>query len=849
MNRDPTPNHRSDQSYAAEPEPAQQKRSDNNQISKNSSPSKTREQPVSTLISFLKQTGLAFKLLQQGGNALLRGRQVLGPVGFAHLMMGTWAVVGATATVLNLGIVELLERQTQTVFFQLRGTVSPPDDIVILAIDESSLEQAQFYRSDPNTFAHLEPIAQWPWQRSAYAIASERLLEAGAKTVALDLIFDTPSSWGADDDAQLLNTIENYPGRLVLASSYEDLPLAEGQGTVTQLIEPATIYRTNAVHTGFINYWIDFDRRIHRLSHVFPKQLGDFYPDQQAYFQTLSDTVPSFDVATLEAAQIDYPLPKGDGLFYFGPAGTFEQYSFWTVIEPSAWEQHLNEKRFANKIVLIGPTATLFQDLHNTPFGILPGIEIHANAIATLMSDRAIANAIPNRLGQWIFIIGIVLGSGLVISSPHRLTHRMMRTGILLVVWGGVSAIALLGWQLIFPTAIPLMAIAMSGLSYVIAGLVREKLHRLQLRKTLKQYSSSPIIREIISQQDDLQDLLNEREHETLGKMLAGRYQLVEILGAGGFGETYIAADLQRPGQPLCVVKQLRPITNDLKLFTLSQRLFRQEAQTLERLGKHPQIPQLLAYFEEGQEFYLVQEFINGHPLRQELLLKQQLTESEVVKFLTEILLILDFIHQCGVIHRDIKPSNIIRRQSDQKLVIIDFGAVKEMQAHMRDDQTHLQTISIGTRGYMPSEQFAGTPRFNSDLYAVGVLGIQALTGLSPDRIDIDSATGELMWHGKAAPSLELKEILTTMTRYSFRERYQSAQDVLRDLDVLLNRYGLHHILETQQTSVSTITNGTLPLLDHLHFQDIDDDESNHLNDSTLPWPSSVKPTPDSEEP
>lgn len=824
-------------------EQSQQMPSDKRAQSTRNLTSKTKQQTNLTLISFLRQTGLSLRMLQQGGNALLRGRQALGPVGFAHLLMGTWAVLGATASTLNLGIVELMERQTQTVFTQLRGTVSPPEEIVIVGIDEASLEQGEFYLDDPVNFSHLEPLAQWPWQRRAYAIAAERLLQAGAKAVAIDLIFDLPSRWAIEDDNYLVETIEAYPGKIVLAASYEDQELAAGQGTLTQLIEPADGYRTDAVGIGYINYWIEVDNRIHRLSEIFPDELAGLYPDQKTYFQALKDAVPSFDIATLHAAGVNYPASNGEGIFYFGPDGTFQQHSFWTLIEPSTWDQYLRTEQFKDKIVLIGPTATLFQDLHSTPVGTLTGIEVHANAIATLMTDRAIAQAIPSNLGRGLFIIGSVVLSGIIIGSPKQLSHRAFRTGIMMLAWGSVSAAMFIGWQLTIPTAVPLAAIALSGLSYIVAGLVRESLRRLQLRQTLKQYSSSPIIREIISQQDDLQDLLTEREHQTLGKLLTGRYQIVEVLGAGGFGETYVAVDLQRPGQPLCVVKQLRPITNDLKLFTLAQRLFNKEAQMLEKLGKHSQIPQLLAYFEEGQEFYLVQEFIDGDPLRQELLLQKKVTEPDAIRFLAEMMLILDFIHRCGVIHRDIKPSNIIRRRSDKKLVLIDFGAVKEMQAQLQDDQTQLQTISIGTRGYMPTEQAAGTPRFNSDIYAVGVLAIQMLIGLSPDRIPVDMATGELEWQQITSAGQELKTILTKMTRYSFRDRYPSAQAVLSDLDGLLKRYQLLDMLERQQESVSVLATGAPVVLDYLSFdQDSDSDDAEDFEASTLHWPSPITP-------
>ncbi len=147
-----------------------------------------------------------------------------------------------------------------------------------------------------------------------------------------------------------------------------------------------------------------------------------------------------------------------------------------------------------------------------------------------------------------------------------------------------------------------------------------------------------------------------------IGKLLGGRYQVVRILGIGGFGQTYAAEDIHRPGSPKCVVKHLKPASSNSNFLESARRLFQSEAETLEKLGNHDQIPRLLAYFEEDQEFFLVQDFIEGHSLSAELQPGQIWTESQVCGFLQEVLGILEFVHGNGVIHRDIKPNNLIKR-------------------------------------------------------------------------------------------------------------------------------------------------------------------------------------------
>jgi serine/threonine protein kinase, bacterial len=272
-----------------------------------------------------------------------------------------------------------------------------------------------------------------------------------------------------------------------------------------------------------------------------------------------------------------------------------------------------------------------------------------------------------------------------------------------------------------------------------------------------------------------------------LGKLLDGRYQVNQVLGAGGFGRTYLAQDTRRPGNPICVVKHLQPANRDPNFLETARRLFNSEAETLEVLGNHDQIPRLLAYFEEDQEFYLVQEYIEGHPLSQELIPGQPWDQTRVIALLQELLEVLEFVHNRGVIHRDIKPDNLIRRNLDKKLVLLDFGAVKQIRTQLASPQGQMSnTVAVGTPGYMSSEQALGQPRPTSDIYAVGIIGIQAITGRMPAELQEDLNTGELIWQDLAPVSPGLKHILTRMVRYHFKDRYQSATEALQAVRSLI---------------------------------------------------------------
>jgi serine/threonine protein kinase, bacterial len=301
-----------------------------------------------------------------------------------------------------------------------------------------------------------------------------------------------------------------------------------------------------------------------------------------------------------------------------------------------------------------------------------------------------------------------------------------------------------------------------------------------------------------------------------IGQLLDGRYRIVQPLGAGGFGQTYLAQDTKIPHHPTCVVKHLKPISNDPQVLETARRFFRSEGETLAVLGSHPQIPRLLAYFEEDREFYLVQEYVPGNTLNREIIGGQKWFEARVISLLEEVLQILDFVHKQGVIHRDLKPSNLIRRSQPSNpgigetgtLVLIDFGAIKQIQTQVVTNATPL-SVAIGTPGYMPAEQIKGQPLPSSDIYALGIMAIEALTGVSPTELPEDPNTGELVWQHLAAVSTPLAAILTKMTRYHFKDRYHGASEVLFDLKQLRS-----HQIPTAAPAVPPITESipTLPV-------------------------------------
>jgi serine/threonine protein kinase, bacterial len=268
--------------------------------------------------------------------------------------------------------------------------------------------------------------------------------------------------------------------------------------------------------------------------------------------------------------------------------------------------------------------------------------------------------------------------------------------------------------------------------------------------------------------------------------LVRNRYRVTKSLGQGGFGATFVAIDVSLPGEPICVIKQLRPSNNHEKFLRMARELFEREARTLGKIGNHPQIPRLLDFFEERRNFYLVQEYVSGHTIHQEVKQMGLFKEEKIRDFLIEILPVITYIHSQQVIHRDIKPANILRREQDGKLVLIDFGAVKNYVAQLETqegvDQGSNTQFAVGTSGYAPPEQLAMRPIFASDLYALGVTCVYLMTGKSPKDIEYNPATGEMMWQKHVQLGKHMTQVLSKMLEVSVRYRYQSVEEVQKAL-------------------------------------------------------------------
>jgi adenylate cyclase len=426
------------------------------------------------------------------------------------IVAGFWVFSGAIATGLDVSLVQWLDWHTRTLFFRMRGPVTPPEEIVIVAIDDSSLTAAAQESDDwkiatrsARDAANLKLIESWPWQRAVYGVVVERLLGAGAQVVAVDLLLDLPSVHGEADDGRLAGVLQQHAGQVVLASTY--LSSSGPEGARLESVNPLPELMQTGVSLGLVNFPpLEADTRVHRLGQAYNEQV----------LQPLGlETIPSFAEATLQAAQMSYSPPQGEGIFFYGSEGTFTTIPFWQLLSSDLWENYQRSETFKNKIVLIGVTSVAeFSDHRPTPFNPqMPGVEIHANAIATLLENKAIAPVFPQPERRGLFVLVLVGAVSVGLRFVQKPMHKMLWGLGCAGVWLGCAYATFTLAQAFLPAMVPAIALSLVGLSDFALGAVKDHLEKRRLRQTLERYVAEPVVKEILKQPDDFYSMLQGR--------------------------------------------------------------------------------------------------------------------------------------------------------------------------------------------------------------------------------------------------------------------------------------------------------------------------------------------------
>ncbi|HBB34747.1 MAG TPA: hypothetical protein DDZ80_30335 [Cyanobacteria bacterium UBA8803] len=728
-------------------------------------------------------------------------------------LVASLTVTGLVVGARQLNLLEPLELTAYDRMMQLRPALPPDPRLLIVEITE----------------ADIQALEQWPMTDAVMNQLFQKLEQHQPAVIGLDIFRDIPVPPGhaelsarfAKSDRIIpickLKDTENPgtpPPPEVPESrvGFSDLAI-DASGTVRRALLFHHLNLTSGCTTPY-SFSFQLARRYLEQKGIQPENYQDALKFGQSIFKPLLPNSGGYQQADAGGYQILLNYRSGRQLAD-------------TITLSEVLSDRLNPNLVKGRIILIGATAPSLKDAFWTPYstqgrqltkmsGVVVQGQIVSQILSTVLDGRRVFWFWPEWAEIW-WIWGWSLAGGLLVRSVRNPAQLALAEILALSLLLGISVILFFGsgWVPVVAPSLGLIAGSTGVLAYTayktqqerayFARLVQEQENNLvALQALLKEKTLEPAIAPEqepltnttqIAPGDSTGDstaIWNSHQEaapaptgaETPSKstdILSGRYKIIRVLGAGGFGLTYLAEDTLRPGKPKCVVKHLQPARRDDKFLTIARRLFRTEAEILEKLGNHNQIPQLLAYFEENKEFYLVEEYVKGDSLSDELPVDKRLPEAQVKELIKGILEVLSFIHEHSVIHRDIKPSNIIRRQTDDKLVLIDFGAVKQIQPQELSDQENL-TVAVGTRGYAPPEQYAGHPYFSSDIYAVGIIGIQAVTGIAPHQLSLAPETGEINWRHLANISEEFAQLLQKMVHYHFADRYQSASAVMEDL-------------------------------------------------------------------
>ncbi|NEP59329.1 MAG: CHASE2 domain-containing protein [Symploca sp. SIO2G7] len=725
----------------------------------------------------------------------------------------------------QLGFPESLELSTYDRLLQLRPALPPDERLLVVEITEEDVQS----------------LEEWPMTDQLMNQLLGQLEQHQPTVIGVDIFRDIPVPPGHD---KLSNRLKNSD-RIIPICSQEQGAGTPPPPTVPEdrigfsdlAIDPNGVVRRGLL---FVNPTTGSCT----TPYSFSFQLARYYLEQKGI---QPEKIEQNQQEYLKLGQVIFkPLSPNSGAYQKADAGGYQILLNYRSPDSPARNVTLREvlnnqidpSWVKDRIVLIGVSAPSLKDNFYTPYSFaeerfkqMPGVMIHGQLVSQILST--VLDGQPlfwfwPEWGETLWIWGWSFAGGFLVLIFQHPGKLVLVEGIAISLLIGISVglFFLSGWIPVVAPSLGLITAGIGVLAYSAYKALQERSHFASLVQTqedniamlsalLNERSSilpttdiatvltpsteiSPDEESTVTWEDnnteddntlvwppgdnqikkDKEDTLSTTEPDLLKK----RYEIQSTLGCGGFGLTYLATDTQRPGKPQCVVKQLKPAHQDEKFLKIARRLFETEAEILEKLGTHPQIPQLLAYFEEHKEFYLVQEHVQGHPLSDEMPKEKRFPEAKVVEILNGVLEILNFVHKYQVIHRDIKPGNIMRRDLDGKLVLIDFGAVKQFQSQ-EQIQGNDSTIAIGTSGYAPPEQYAGRPKLSSDIYALGMIGIQALTGIHPSQLSISDETGDLSWRNLANVSEELAQILEKMVSYHFVDRYQSVAVVIEDLN------------------------------------------------------------------
>ena len=437
-----------------------------------------------------------------------------------------WAVLVSVA--LQIGLVGLVREELATLDlrFRLRGVQPASPEVLILTIDQHSLATDTFSPAELTANPQLAALTSFPFPRHVYAEAIERLIQAGAKVIGIDLLFLVPK----DDDEQLQAVLAKYRDRVVIGSNFSD----DGK----QLMAPTPVVPAEIPVeklAGYVNYWPDVDDCVRRCRfQTTAAEMAGLEP------QTDEPVLHSFDWQIAQRFQSQLPAAAESFINYSGPAGSFARHPFYELFYNKALEHNLqNGEIFRNKIVLIGPGGNFQHDQHPTPWGVMDGVEIHAAGVATLIHRSA-----PHTAPAWLGLLTIGALALLTARLLNTAAHPLTKVVLLVAACAGyftVAGVVFAHGGLILLVAAPIWTVAGSGGLGITLQLALERMEKMRVRRTLEKYVSGPVAAEILKHSDEYEN------------SLGGTRKPVTIL----FSDIRDFTSISERSTPLELVKQL----------------------------------------------------------------------------------------------------------------------------------------------------------------------------------------------------------------------------------------------------------------------------------------------------
>ena len=437
-----------------------------------------------------------------------------------HSSILTLSVVVAVSTGLSSTWLSRLELRFAGAVQETRGIRPVPDQLMIVAIDDFSLQQAA--NADLSSDPLLRTLSQWPWPRQVHATVLDRLIEAGATAVGFDLLFESPSSHGETDDAAFSEALQRHREQVVLG-----VQVLSSRGPVAGMslldVTPTLRATDTPLQRGLLNGEPDSDgvirRRPGQISQSMREQLGSAIPDGLA-----------MALLRKQSESADLSIQSRDLLDPYGPPGTIPTLSIWELLEPQAYAAIKKSGQLRNALVLVGPTAAVLQDLHPSVFSGaqgMPGVELHATELANRLESRSL-RWIPAPPGWNLVMALLVIVAGV---SVARLERPLSRLGCLLGSSGLLVAgsAGLIVWSgVLLPVLGMAASLTVTGIVTSADATVRLQWQRRRLRRTLGRYLSPAVAAEIANQPEEADGLLG-------GQLMDVVILMSDIRGFTGF--------------------------------------------------------------------------------------------------------------------------------------------------------------------------------------------------------------------------------------------------------------------------------------------------------------------------